>query len=184
MLPAAPSGGLLLYRYAAAARHEAVALPSCVLARRYDVVDAEPNALTWYETAEFKTAEELAQHPPPVPSAETMAFRLMCDVGEKGAAAPPWLYVVHTDVPDDIVDEYNAWYDQEHLPRLVRVPGIVRARRYASPTSHPRYLTTYELEERDSFSSPSALQARKTPWTERMRSLFTNTRRFMGHLIT
>jgi hypothetical protein len=57
-----------------------------------------------------------------------MNFRLMRDVGTVPAHDTPWLYLVHTDIPDHIVDEYNQWYDQEHLPRLVTVPGVVRAR--------------------------------------------------------
>ena len=92
----------------------------------------------------------------------------------------PWLYLVHTDIPADIIDDYNAWYDQEHLPRLVRVPGVERARRYvADPGLSPRYLTAYDLSIKGAFESPEGLKARKTPWTERMRSLFQNTRRKM-----
>ena len=95
----------------------------------------------------------------------------------------PWLYNVHTDIPDDIVDEYNEWYDAEHLPRLVTVPGVVRARRYNSTSGNPRYLTAYELTDPDAFESPEGLKARKTPWTAKMRSLFFNTRRRMCRLI-
>jgi hypothetical protein len=92
----------------------------------------------------------------------------------------PWLYIVHTDIPDDIVDDYNAWYDEEHLPRLVGVPGVERARRYvANGALSPRYLTAYDLTIKDAFESPAGLKARKTPWTEKMRSLFYNTRRKM-----
>jgi hypothetical protein len=44
----------------------------------------------------------------------------------------PWLYIVHTDIPADVVADYNAWYDEEHLPRLVGVPGVERARRFVA----------------------------------------------------
>ena len=33
-------------------------------------------------------------------------------------------------MPADVVADYNAWYDEEHLPRLVGVPGVERARRF------------------------------------------------------
>jgi hypothetical protein len=116
-----------------------------------------------------------------------MNFTLMCDVGRGPVGAcptdTPWLYIVHTDIPDDIVAEYNEWYDREHLPRLVTVPDIVRARRYTAVSGNPRYLTAYELTDRDAFESPEGLQARKTPWTARMRSLFYNTRRRMCRLV-
>jgi hypothetical protein len=113
-------------------------------------------------------------------SAEMFRFTLVRDVGVVSATPAPWLYIVHTDIPDDIVDDYNAWYDEEHLPRLVGVPGIERARRYvANSALSPRYLTAYDLTIKDAFESPAGLKARKTPWTEKMRSLFFNTRRKM-----
>jgi hypothetical protein len=112
-----------------------------------------------------------------------MNFKLMRDVGKVPGTDTPWLYIVHTDIPDHIVDEYNEWYDKEHLPRLVTVPGVIRARRYAATSGNPRYLTAYELTDPDAFESPEGLQARKTPWTAKMRSLFENTRRRMCRLI-
>ena len=71
----------------------------------------------------------------------------------------------------------------EHLPRLVTVPGVKRARRYTAVSGSPRYLTAYELTDKNAFESPEGLKARKTPWTEKMRSLFQNTRRSMCRLI-
>jgi hypothetical protein len=119
------------------------------------------------------------------PSGELFTFDLARDVGVAAASPPPWLYIVHTDIPADVVDDYNAWYDQEHLPRLVTVPGVDRARRYvATGDLRPRFLTAYDLSIKDAFESPQGLVARKTPWTERMRSLFQNTRRKMCALQT
>ena len=40
-----------------------------------------------------------------------------------------WHYVVETDVAPAHEDEFNAWYEQEHLPGLAAVPGAVCARR-------------------------------------------------------
>lgn len=116
-------------------------------------------------------------------SHERFCLELMRDVGEVPDQPAPWLYIVHTDIPDDIVDEYNAWYDEEHLPRLVAVPGILRARRFAAPGASPKYLTAYDLTDRHAFESPAGLKARKTAWTEKMRSLFFNTRRSMARLM-
>ena len=64
------------------------------------------------------------------------------------------------------------------------MPGVGRARRYTAVTDNgPKYLTAYELTDRDAFESPAGLQARKTPWTAKMRSLFKNTRRSMCRLM-
>lgn len=175
-----------------------IGLPGFISARRYKADDAPLKYLAWYDTLDesIETSPDfmrIVNHPTPWSqrmrglygeNRERMNFKLMRDVGRVSEQDTPWLYIVHTDIPDHIVGEYNEWYDQEHLPRLVTVPGVVRARRYAAVTTNgPQYLTAYELTDKDAFESPAGLQARKTPWTAKMRSLFQNTRRRMCRLI-
>src|ERR1043166_7718753 len=174
-----------------------LAVPGFVRGRRYAAEDSVPKYLAWYETADEKVEpgpdfQAVVNRPTPWTrrmrkfygdSRERMNFRLAREVGPAPAPDAPWLYLVHTDIPDHVVDEYNEWYDQEHLPRLVTVPGVVRARRYVAVEGSPKYLTAYELTDRDAFESPAGLKARKTPWTEKMRSLFQNTRRRTCRLI-
>jgi hypothetical protein len=174
-----------------------VALPGFLLGRRHVCEGATPMYLAWYDTIDegvepgpdfarflanptlqFLRIAGLLQH------RERMNFRLMRDVGDTARSDAPWLYIVHTDIPDHIAAEYNDWYDREHLPRLATVPGVLRARRYDRVSGPgPRYLTAYELTGAEVWESPAALEARKTPWTEKMRSLFKNTRRSMCKLI-
>ena len=176
---------------------QVVALPGFLSARRYCCDEAPLKYLAWYDTAD-ETVEtgphfqQLVAEPTPWSQRmrklygdrrERFNFQLMRDVGNVPGQDTPWLYLVHTDIPDHIVGEYNEWYDKEHLPRLVTVPGVVRARRYTAVSGSPRYLTAYELTDRNAFESPEGLTARKTPWTEKMRSLFQNTRRSMCRLI-
>jgi hypothetical protein len=176
---------------------QVVSLPGFVRGRRYRVDDAPLKYLAWYETLDESIErgadfQSLVEHPTPwsqrmrklyADKRERMSFKLMRDVGRVSISDTPWLYIVHTDIPDNIVDEYNRWYDEEHLPRLVTVPGVVRARRYTAVSGNPRYLTAYELTDCHAFESPEGLQARKTPWTAKMRSLFHNTRRRMCKLV-
>ena len=180
--PAAGAAGLITVWHDVAPEHEhlarALARPGFVRARRYSVDDAPLKHLVWYETADAS----IEPGPDDSEAGERMSFTLMRDVGRVPATDTPWLYIVHTDIPDDIVGEYNEWYDREHLPRLVTVPGVIRARRYNAVAGNPRYLTAYELTDRDAFESPEGLLARKTPWTAKMRSLFYNTRRRMCRL--
>ena len=178
------------------------AMPGFVRTRRYVCDKADIRYLAWYETAD-ETVEagphfqSVVTNPTPWSqrvrsiygtNRERMNFRLMCDVGAAPSPDAPWMYIVHTDIPETIVDEYNAWYDKEHLPRCVGIPGVLRARRYAaaactSSTLSPKYLTAYELAGPDVWESPAAQVARKTPWTEKMRSLFSNTRRALYQLV-
>lgn len=156
---------------------------------RLYAIDGKPEALlSWNEFDAGTSLDDAAALSDDWPGADgsishqRFHCKLMRDVGRKPDQPAPWLYIVHTDIPEHIVDEYNAWYDEEHLPRLVTVPGILRARRYVAPDATPRYLTAYDLTDRDAFESPAGLKARKTPWTEKMRSLFYNTRRSMARL--
>ncbi len=182
------------------------ALPGFVRTRRYLCERSDIRYLAWYETAD-ETVEagadfqHIVAHPTPWSqrmrtlyenNRERMNFKLMCDVANAGATLPaagaPWMYIVHTDIPDHIIDEYNAWYDKEHLPRCANIPGVLRARRYTavactSGNVGPKYLTAYEMTGPDVWESPAAQVARKTPWTEKMRSLFSNTRRALYQLV-
>ncbi|MGE4111712.1 MAG: hypothetical protein AB7E73_13515 [Burkholderiales bacterium] len=183
------------------------ALPGFVRTRRYFCRDADIRYLAWYETADetveaARDFQHIVAHPTPWSlrmrtlygeKRERMNFRLMHEVGKTvgrtDCGDAPWMYIVHTDIPDHIVDEYNAWYDSEHLPRCAGIPGVLRARRYMAAgnapgnTGGPKYLTAYEMTGPDVWESPAALQARKTPWTEKMRSLFSNTRRALYQLV-
>ncbi|MEI8033932.1 MAG: hypothetical protein WCH96_00470 [Betaproteobacteria bacterium] len=178
--------------------YHVLALPGFVRARRYVCQSADIRYLAWYETTD-ETVEaaaafqELIKKPTPWTARmrtlygknqERMNFKLMCEVGQTQPDDAPWMYIVHTDIPEHIVAEYNEWYDKEHLPRCAAIPGVLRARRYAATEGSPRYLTAYELTGPDVWESPAALQARKTPWTEKMRSLFSNTRRALYERIT
>jgi hypothetical protein len=69
--------------------------------------------------------------------------------------------------------EFNAWYDEEHIPRLVAVPGCLCARRFrtmsAVSSGNQRYLALYHLAAPDVCSSPAWKAAAETPWTLKVR---------------
>lgn len=48
--------------------------------------------------------------------------------------------------------EFNRWYNEEHLPELLALPGFRAARRFLSRADGPRYLAIYEIDD------PSALE--------------------------
>ena len=54
--------------------------------------------------------------------------------------------------PDE--EAFNAWYDEEHAPMRLTVPGFLTARRYAAAEADgPRYLALYDLESIDVLRS-------------------------------
>ena len=38
--------------------------------------------------------------------------------------------IVYTDPADGREDEYNAWYDDVHLPEFTALPGVINGRRF------------------------------------------------------
>lgn len=55
------------------------------------------------------------------------------------------IFLVGLSVPPDREEEFNAWYDAEHLPCLAAVPGVLRARRFRPVDRSRQYLSVYEL---------------------------------------
>jgi hypothetical protein len=104
---------------------------------------------------------------------------LMTVEGASAGTAAPYRYVVETDVAAGREEDFNAWYDDEHLAGLASVPGTVRAARYRSEDGHPRYHACYDLVRPETLGSPAWLAVRATPWSDRVRPTFVNTKRTM-----
>lgn len=94
-------------------------------------------------------------------------------------ASVPWHYVVETDVTPEAEDDFNQWYDTEHLPGLAAVTGVQLAQRFVSAERSPRYHASYDLHTVETFGSPAWLLVRATPWSDRVRPEFRRTRRTM-----
>ena len=79
-------------------------------------------------------------------------------------------------------DDFNAWYDEEHIPALARVPGTLAARRYrsgeAAGGTH-RYVAIYHLESPEVARSKAWKAAVDTPWSARLRPHFSDRIRIL-----
>jgi hypothetical protein len=64
------------------------------------------------------------------------------------------LLLVFSNPPAEDVPGWNAWYDDEHVPNRVAVPGVLTGQRYtASWESGPRYMAYYDLQDLDVLQS-------------------------------
>jgi hypothetical protein len=99
--------------------------------------------------------------------------------GPNHGEPPVCHYVVEADVAAEHEQDFNAWYEQEHLPGLAAVPGTIRAARYRRLSGSPRYLACYDLKSPSTTERPEWLAVRHTEWSSRIRPLFLNTRRSM-----
>jgi hypothetical protein len=65
-------------------------------------------------------------------------------------------------------EEFNAWYNTEHLPLLATVPGTISDRRFAAVKGKQKYLARYDLANPDVPTTEAWLKIRYTPWTMRV----------------
>ena len=73
--------------------------------------------------------------------------------------------------PPAFEEEFNAWYDTEHLPERLAVPGFETALRFVCLYGHPRYLAMYDLVRPEVLDSPEYLRVafeNSSPWTRRV----------------
>jgi len=71
------------------------------------------------------------------------------------------LLMVWTDIDPEFEAEFNRWYDEEHLARLLQVPGFLSAGRYCALKCGPKYLAMYELEDHNVLRSAAYLDTVK-----------------------
>lgn len=76
-----------------------------------------------------------------------------------------------TEPPPAMEEEFNAWYDSEHLPERLAIAGFRSARRWVADLAagEGKYLATYELDAAAVLSSAEYLARFEgaTPWTRR-----------------
>src|SRR5512145_2508641 len=79
------------------------------------------------------------------------------------------LLMVWADVPAEKEDEFNRWYNEEHLPERLAIPGFLSAARYEAIKGGPKHLAVYELESSAVLDSDAyrRVQAQPTEWTRR-----------------
>jgi hypothetical protein len=68
-------------------------------------------------------------------------------------------------------EEFNDWYDIEHIPQMSALPGIIGASRWVCVDGWPRYLALYDLDSIEVLSSQSYREATGqnfTPWALRI----------------
>jgi hypothetical protein len=142
--------------------HERLNAAGFLTARRYESVRGEPKYFAFYELEHVGVLnEEPYLQVRNNPTSRTKKMESVFDpfirnvyeeifaYGERPAEAAPHVFAVRTDIPADLEDEFNAWYNEEHIPDNVGIPGVYCACRYVALEGAPKYLTVYELENPD-----------------------------------
>jgi hypothetical protein len=75
--------------------------------------------------------------------------------------------------PPAFEEEFNAWYDGEHIPERTAIPGFETGLRFVCLDGAPKYLAMYDLAAPEVLESPAYLRvagANSSPWTKRVTS--------------
>ena len=78
--------------------------------------------------------------------------------------------MVWADIPADKEEEFNRWYNEEHLAELLAIPGFLNAARYVAVSGGPKYLACYELESPDVIQGQAYQRHQDNPtdWSKKM----------------
>jgi len=164
------------------------ALPGFLTARRYVAFSGGPKYAALYDMESpdaLKSDAYKSLSQPPIQTQEdremVAKFKnnlrgVMTQILSAGAETAPSpdvaraLLCVGLEPEPAYEEEYNAWYNDEHIPFLIKVPGVLRARRFRALEGSPRYLAVYELTEPSVRQGAGFSAAADTPWSARMRA--------------
>jgi hypothetical protein len=89
------------------------------------------------------------------------------------------MLVNFTNIPSEVEQDFNKWYDREHLEERVAIPGFLWATRYEAIDAPQKYLALYLTENPGVLSSKVYLDrlANQTEWSLRTLAQFQDATR-------
>jgi hypothetical protein len=88
------------------------------------------------------------------------------------------------DIDADDDEDFNRWYDREHLEERVAIDGFIEARRYVARTGGPKYLCLYSTRTIEVLDSPAyrTRLAKPTEWSKTSMARFKNMIRAVARI--
>ena len=83
-------------------------------------------------------------------------------------------------------DEFHDWYDMEHVPERLRIPGFLNARALDRYRESEISVATYDLDRVAVLQSPpyrAIAGANSSPWTKRTQRFRKSLLRYEGEQI-
>ena len=78
------------------------------------------------------------------------------------------IVIVRIDVAPEMEEEFNRWYDEEHVPNLLAVPGVISGKRAVNTGDGPKYIAIYEHENINVRQTEAYRKAVNTEWTRKI----------------
>ena len=90
-----------------------------------------------------------------------------------------YVYLVQMDIPAAMEDEFNRVYDEEHVPNILKAPGVEGCHRYRLESTNAegmaRYAAVYFIDSPDRPSSDAWLaESEKGAWPTKIRPHTSN----------
>lgn len=83
--------------------------------------------------------------------------------------------------PEGWEADFHAWYEEEHIPARMAIPGFGSAVRYAAIEGEPRYLACYFLDDMAALATPAYARLKREPG-ERTERMLANVRGFTRYI--
>ena len=168
-------------------------MPLRLSLRIFDHEPARPSgAQVWRGGATDLTTRTMIADPPrwltidegsPVPPERPVLREWMLEQINPGTVPSPenagGVSLVSMNVDPEREEEFNDWYNMEHIPHFNRLPGVIAARRFRATLGHPRYVALYHVETTNIYATPGWMAANETPWILRMRRFQRDRTYFM-----
>lgn len=164
-------------------------VPGFLSGRRYQAVEGEPRYLALYELTNVEVLKsdafrQVRESPtewskkiiPLFRNTAIGAYRQLFSCRNYPIQEAEFVLTVRLNIPAERENEFNQWYNIDHLPALVSVPGVYGARRYQAAEGDPKYLAVYEMNEAGVPKSAAWDKARNTDWTIKMRPSLKDAR--------
>jgi hypothetical protein len=117
--------------------------------------------------------------------------QLVTDIRSGRATTATAMMLITFGVPEDQAAKFDDWYEQEHIPMLMRAEGWLHARRFmvterSAGSACWTSLAIHLLASLDVLDSEERRLARSTPWRAQFASLpwFEAAGRFLYRPVT
>lgn len=75
----------------------------------------------------------------------------------------PAILFSQMEPPASLAEEFHAWYEADHIPARMALPGFRGARRFRALDGAPAYLAVYELDSLDALETEGYRQLKAAP---------------------
>jgi hypothetical protein len=87
------------------------------------------------------------------------------------------MLMTFTETPVGVEEDFNEWYNREHIDERVWMPGFHRARRYVDADGDARikYFATYETDKVEDLCDPAYMELLKdqSDWSKKVMATFS-----------